>query len=601
MPAQKHAWSWRDEAGPLLAITLLSLVMIARGYGTWCDPIIDFGRELYTPWRLVEGDVLGRDIAWFNGPLSQYWNAALFALTGPSLHALSMLNIAICLAFTLLLFRVLRRLTTRFAATCGTLAFVCFCAYSQYEPVANFNWVCPYSHEITHGVALGLLTLEALLRWRDSGKARCIFFAGVTLGLTFLTKPEVFLAAALASVVAVSLARQSGNGRLPCVALLVAGLASTIGLAWTALALHGGAANATSLVVGGWKHVGNAELSNLLFYKSSLGLDEPGRRLVLLLLASVAWASAVLLAVVFGSLATRRPSLERLFALVGALPLLVFAVLPLPARDYVDSFRIAFTPILPASALAAFVALVRTLRGRTLDRAALITWTFALVLLAKLGINCRIYHYGFALAAPALALLVATSLGPLSLWLTTRGASVRVARSTILGFWLGLAVIGFRINADYSSEKNITVGAGPDRFKASEVGAFINMVLDPLVATPPETKILVLPEGVMFNYLLRRRCPTRVINFMPPEFVMFGEASMLDDVERQPPELVIVHTRLTTEYGLPLFGRDYARGLKRWLYDHYRVEPSLSVGPDPLDEARVVDQLVGFRVWKRKL
>lgn len=40
--------------------------------------IVDFGRELYVPWRLAEGDALFRDVVHFNGPLSPYLNAALF-------------------------------------------------------------------------------------------------------------------------------------------------------------------------------------------------------------------------------------------------------------------------------------------------------------------------------------------------------------------------------------------------------------------------------------------------------------------------------------------------------------------------------------------
>jgi hypothetical protein len=37
----------------------------------WCDPIIDFGRELYIPWALCQGKVLYKDInMFFYGPFS---------------------------------------------------------------------------------------------------------------------------------------------------------------------------------------------------------------------------------------------------------------------------------------------------------------------------------------------------------------------------------------------------------------------------------------------------------------------------------------------------------------------------------------------------
>ena len=43
---------------------------------TWPDILVDFGQELYVPWRLTQGEALYRDIAWVGGPLSQYGNAA---------------------------------------------------------------------------------------------------------------------------------------------------------------------------------------------------------------------------------------------------------------------------------------------------------------------------------------------------------------------------------------------------------------------------------------------------------------------------------------------------------------------------------------------
>ena len=59
----------------------------------WPDLLIDFGRELYVPWQLASGAVLYEDIAYFNGPLSAYWNALLFRWFGPSLLTLVVANL----------------------------------------------------------------------------------------------------------------------------------------------------------------------------------------------------------------------------------------------------------------------------------------------------------------------------------------------------------------------------------------------------------------------------------------------------------------------------------------------------------------------------
>ena len=69
----------------------------------WLDPIVDYGREVYIPWQLSQGQVLYRDIAYFNGPLSPYFNALVFKTFGVGLMSLAWVNIAILGGLTFLI------------------------------------------------------------------------------------------------------------------------------------------------------------------------------------------------------------------------------------------------------------------------------------------------------------------------------------------------------------------------------------------------------------------------------------------------------------------------------------------------------------------
>lgn len=69
--------------GPALtALTFFLLTWLT--WRKWPDILIDFGRELYVPWRLIQGEVLYRDLAYLNGPFSPYLNALWFRLFGDS-------------------------------------------------------------------------------------------------------------------------------------------------------------------------------------------------------------------------------------------------------------------------------------------------------------------------------------------------------------------------------------------------------------------------------------------------------------------------------------------------------------------------------------
>ena len=116
---------------------------------------------------------------------------------------------------------------------------------------------------------------------------------------------------------------------------------------------------------------------------------------------------------------------------------------------------------------------------------------------------------------------------------------------------------------------------------------------------PRQASLVVLPEGVIVNYLTRRPNPTRQLNFLPPEVLMFGEDRMLRDLEARPPDYVVLVQRDTREYGLPLFGTDYASSLSAWVREAY--EPVAQVGAAPLDPARLRDGRSGFEVRKRKI
>ena len=87
----------------LLGLYAMTAGLLMLTWRCWPDVIIDFGRELYVPWRLSEGDVLYTDIAYFNGPISPYFNAMMFHWFGASLTTLVMTNVVLLLGLVTLI------------------------------------------------------------------------------------------------------------------------------------------------------------------------------------------------------------------------------------------------------------------------------------------------------------------------------------------------------------------------------------------------------------------------------------------------------------------------------------------------------------------
>src|SRR5262245_50064821 len=88
MPASRQLIS---ILGPLL-VAICVITMLVWTWNKCPDPVIDYGREVYVPWRISQGQVLYRDINYFNGPLAPYLDAVLFKLFGPSICTLKVFN-----------------------------------------------------------------------------------------------------------------------------------------------------------------------------------------------------------------------------------------------------------------------------------------------------------------------------------------------------------------------------------------------------------------------------------------------------------------------------------------------------------------------------
>ncbi|MCB9889201.1 MAG: hypothetical protein H6836_06460 [Planctomycetes bacterium] len=564
----------------------------------WMHPIIDYGRELYVPWRITEGEAPYRDIAYFNGPLSPYVNATWFSLLGVSLRTLTLANYAVIAGVTALLYRLLADLADRMTALCGGIAFLSLFAFQMVEPMANFNWVSPYSHEATHGVALGLSAIACVTRFARVGALRWLTAAGLLAGGSFLTKPEVCLATLLAVAAGVATgARRAGAPALGRqLAVLGIGLLVPVAAAWALLATAMPAGMAWRGTLGGWVHLFDGRLAQLRYYAECMGVDDLGKSLA----ATAFWAAhlvGALLLITGLAFAFRRgrATAPVLVALaVAPAALLLFIEVP-----WAHPFR-------PLGLVTAGIlgALVRArIRGGATPRNVLRVAfaTFATALLLKIALNVRFHHYGFALAMPAAMLGLAALLSWLPRAVARRGASAAVFRAGSLGL-LCLTVCGFlATEADRFGKASRVLGPGPDSFRTNPKSAMARHLTQSVAwlraHTPPDATVLVLPEGITVNYFARRRNPTGHINFMPPEVIMFGEQAILAALQAHPPDYVVVLHRPTREYGLPLFGTDYGRSILHWVGRTYREVHA--IGAEPLHANRLKDKMSGMVILRR--
>ena len=562
----------RSAAAGLLLVLAVGAALLALGWGNSAHPLIDFGRELYVPWRLAEGEQLYADLAYFNGPLSPYLNALFFRVFGASLQTLIVCNLAIALGLVVALYQLLRRAGDVYSATLAGVMLVGVFGLSQIDDIGNDTYLTPYSHEITHGLALAALALLCLSRAPRHPVAAC-FGSGSLLGLVFLTKPEIFLATAAAlgvGLIALAFCRRDLGARIVPAFLLGAVLAPLASFALLSLALPSAAA--WRGVLGAWPSVFDEALTSQHFYRLTLGTLQWRGNLV----RGLAWAAGYLVVLVsLATLALRVPTAsarsERGRALAAGL--IAFGCAALLPVNWVEFVR-------PLPLLLALVAgwllytwwrALREGAPTELPALRLVLAVFALTLLAKIVLAVHLMQYGFALAMPGALLLVVALTAWLPAWVRERGGSPGVVRGAATGAAVAVVSLLLLVAQATLSARDLAIGSGRDRFDAGPGTRLALATLDEIESRigPGET-LVVLPEGVMLNYLSRRRNPTRHINFMPPELIIFGEQEIIDDFRSEPPDYVVRLQRNVGEYGFEAFGRGYGGELWSWVREHYR-------------------------------
>lgn len=581
----------RAAAGPAVLVSV-GLVLVRWTWMAWPDAISDTGRELYIAWQLASGKVLYRDIAHFNGPLSQYADALWFRAFGASFRSLVLADLAVLCAISAIVYSAARSLAGRLAAFWACLVFLVVFAVGPLTPLGSFSYLAPYSHELTHGVLLLFLLVLSLVRYARRGGPAASALSGFLLGLLLLTKAEVAAAGLAATAAGLALAAKRGRGsRLTEAGVLAAAAAGPPLVVWMLLSAAMPAGVALRGLLGAWSFLFDRELAAMPYFRMFQGTLELAASLRSLLLWSLAWLAAFAPAWLVSRSMPRIPVPGRAIATASALAAPAAALAFHRQADWLEALR-----PLPVC-LAALLALDLRRFARFAadpfekDRAILriVLAVASLALLARIVLFARAWHYGFVLAMPGTVLLAALLMGPIPEALAARGGSARLFRSAASGLVLAALAGHLALIAEALDGKTARVGSGADAFRTDSRGLALGAVLRHLNREVPQGATLaVLPDGVILNFLSRRPNPTPYVIGNPADTRIFGEDRMLDAYRACPPDYVALVHCDTSIYGYKFFGRDYAQRLAGWIASSYETVGRAGAMPFSSDEFGIV-------------
>jgi hypothetical protein len=566
------------HAGEFLGIGVLALMAVwflRQSWRKWPDPIVDSGPQWYAVWRVSRGAAPYHDFAWYYGPLSLLFNGLLFKCFGPGMMVLAAANLLVYGAIISLAYVAFRLAWGRLAAFAALAVFISVFSFSMLNSVGNYNYALPYSSETTHGMLLMLATAFVMVRWCGRPSRAGAFLLGLCGGVAAVLKPEFMLAGGILGMAALLLRYgQKQPVSLAEYGMILAGVVlPTLAVsAWFARAESWKAAMIDSCQAW-WLVLVNHTGSGVMDESSYMGFDNGWRNVV--------WESEFTLCAVLmvGAIWAAGWFVNRNWSWPIRLPTALGAGFLACSVGMGGGFEIG--PCFPGLIAIVFI-LVATRVGRELRQtgrvAARNLMALALVLLAgtmlvRMALRARINHFGFIQAAFAGMVATAFIVSEIPRW-TGNGRWGR--RVTLAGITAMVAMGCGAIVAESArnhADQTQPVGSGADRFyafgpKLDETGAVVNWCAERLRSIPPNATLLVLPEGVMINYLTRHERPM-------PEFQSNeDEEEYIGQLGRSRPDYVIYIWGDRREGSTPRFGDPGQPGEKivKWLRENYVIE-----------------------------
>ena len=563
--------------GPLGIITVFILLTL-WSWRSWPDILIDFGRALYIQWQLSLGKVLYADIAFDNGPLSQYINALWFKLFDVSISTLIYCNLAIFAILVFLIYQIFKHACGSFCATISCFVLLCVFGFSQYVSIGNYNYICPYSHEQTHGITLCVAMIYFFMNYLKSKKFYWCGLAGVCYGMIFLTKIEITIAATAATFLGLNIILFTSKPVNTRRILLNYSIGALIPILfffiflWTRLpfetVLQGLFMNVTTIF--------DNQTMGSTFYRAIMGTDHPKANLTEMV-REFAGISGIIVFTAGIDILFRRIQKWRLLlsTVLGALAFIIMTNTPFQWLNAGSSLPLV-------SLITSLIFIIICFRYRQnhsfITRfAPLAIWAFfSLVLLLKIVLNTHIFHYGFVLAMPAALMLVACLCCLIPSVLAKKFARGDMFRAIMIALIFAGVLSFLQISSKIYIRKTLAIGKGGDLIYTFDptldpMGWCMKEIIITLksLMNTDET-LLVLPEGALINYLLRRDNPTKHTVFVPILMNLFGgEKEILNDIKSHPPDYIVYLHRPMTEFGAGYFGVDCGKIIMDWVKLNY--------------------------------
>lgn len=524
--------------------------------------IIDFGREASIPEEILNGKILYKDIFNIFGPLSYQINALFYAIFGINLKTLyfaGFLNASLIIA---MLYYLSRLFTSKGISWIICLFIISSCFFNPNV----FNYIASYSYAITYAFSSFLCSVLFLILYLKRSKDAFLSFSWFFIGISFITKYEYF--PYLLFLLLITLIKKPSDKKY-----FIINLASFLiipFISFSVLFLQGLNIHEFLQQI---KLIKNFSLSPSLnyFYSNNAGLY-PQRLFwsadFYVFKNEFIYSGGLLTFLYLFFIMERQKYLQKFLCLI----LILFC-------GYKYFYFLVFSPFifcwLPLSTLILFIILTikykHIIFKNILEDNIGIYLIFVLIaLLASLKsfFFLNFLSYG-VFALPLLVMVNSIFITEyLPKWFNFLDKSVLEKSFIIIALGASISYLGklhynFMNDFALNTNKGVIYGKKNIVTPTHELIDYINKNLK------PNDSILVIPEGIMINFLTSHPTKTIYYSTMTPYIETFGEDKIVNDIKKERPEYIVINNRISPEYNHKYICTDYGFQICKYVKTSY--------------------------------
>ncbi len=524
----------------LVILWVLCGIALLLFCGHYRNILLDVGREVYYPQRILEGAVLYKDLFNIYGPFAYLYNALLYKIFTPNIAVLYFSGILCSYALVSGVYLIAKKFLSEYLSlTLGIFTIITgVCATHL------FNYTFPYSWAMLYGTVGFVYSLWALIKFKEEGKTQYFYLAALLGGFCVSNKYDFFIYAIFLFITALMTKNKKIILNFLTCFMVVPLICCVI------LYMQGLRLDAFLNTFNDIKHVISS--NSLEYFYKLQGIYFNPKILAV-------WAINLLkTGIGFGGLIAGVKLIDK-NKIAGRTVCGIFAIL-----TAVFTTPPVFVFLVPLTILAA-ICVCRKLKNNIpviflflgiISACAKCFWTM-------LALNYGNYIISLVIIA-FLAVVFsfadkkyekAFTIGILAVALNFLFFSV-IARINLIG------KVSTPKGTIYTFEQN---------------AAAANTLIASLEQNKPEIA-LIYPEGLIINFLTDIKSDDYYNSMLPLYTESLGEQAFIDNIEKTRPEYIIINNLSMHEYGAEFICDDYAYNFRNYVFGKYSVAEDIDNG-----------------------